>query len=483
MEKCKFCQADLEENSTVCPVCGKDNAEQQPDAVKVTVENAAEEPKEVAPEENVQEQKESAEEKKEAFAGKAAIAVTALIVLIAVLIALVFGGRSKPVSEPEETEAPVVMEETAPPTIPADGNPEDVTCKGSYTAADEEVIAARDVVVAAAGEEKLTLSQLQVYYWMEVRNFLTNYGAYASYFGLDYTQSLDTQVCGIADGNKTWQQFFLDNALNSWVDYVAMATEAKNAGFTLSAEYQQIVDTIESDLEQSAVQNGLENADVLLQKSLGNAVTMADYRYFTELYYNGMNYFNDQMDQIVPTAEELDNYFTTHEGSYGDSGITRDTCTVNVRHILIMPEAADGAEATDADWAAAEKTAQELLKQWEEGEKTEESFAALANEHSTDPGSNTNGGLYTEVQEGQMVAEFNDWCFDTNRQTGDSGIVKTTYGYHIMYFVSSRLVWQDYAASDYLSEKSTELVTETSAKYPVTVDYSAIKLGYVNLGA
>ena len=27
MEKCKFCQADLEENSSVCPSCGADNAE------------------------------------------------------------------------------------------------------------------------------------------------------------------------------------------------------------------------------------------------------------------------------------------------------------------------------------------------------------------------------------------------------------------------------------------------------------------------
>ena len=26
MEKCKFCQAELEEDVTVCPSCGKDNA-------------------------------------------------------------------------------------------------------------------------------------------------------------------------------------------------------------------------------------------------------------------------------------------------------------------------------------------------------------------------------------------------------------------------------------------------------------------------
>ena len=34
-----------------------------------------------------------------------------------------------------------------------------------------------------------------------------------------------------------------------------------------------------------------------------------------------------------------------------------------------------------------------------------------------------------------MVTEFNDWCFDAARQPGDNDIVKTSYGYHIMYFV------------------------------------------------
>jgi len=33
-----------------------------------------------------------------------------------------------------------------------------------------------------------------------------------------------------------------------------------------------------------------------------------------------------------------------------------------------------------------------------------------------------------------MVTAFNDWCFDEARQVGDTGIVETEYGYHVMYF-------------------------------------------------
>ena len=36
-----------------------------------------------------------------------------------------------------------------------------------------------------------------------------------------------------------------------------------------------------------------------------------------------------------------------------------------------------------------------------------------------------------------MEAAFNDWCFDSSRKPGDTGIVETTYGYHVMYFVGT----------------------------------------------
>ena len=124
--------------------------------------------------------------------------------------------------------------------------------------------------------------------------------------------------------------------------------------------------------------------------------------------------------------------------------------TVDVRHILIAPEASTilegnaGYEEERATlMAAAKAEADEVYAQWQAGEATEESFAALAMVHTEDGGSQGTGGLYTGVYEGQMVPEFNDWCFDSSRKTGDTGMVETSYGYHIMYFVGDGLdVWQ-----------------------------------------
>ena len=115
------------------------------------------------------------------------------------------------------------------------------------------------------------------------------------------------------------------------------------------------------------------------------------------------------------------------------------TKLVNVRHILVGFEGDAQEDGTYSDEvkSAAELKAKDLLAQWKSGDATEDSFAELANANSTDTGSNTNGGLYENVYPGQMVTAFNDWCFDSSRKPGDTGIVETTYGYHVMYFVGT----------------------------------------------
>ncbi|MDO5546663.1 MAG: peptidylprolyl isomerase [Eubacteriales bacterium] len=138
---------------------------------------------------------------------------------------------------------------------------------------------------------------------------------------------------------------------------------------------------------------------------------------------------------------------------------------VNVRHILIQPtHAEDEAEDAHADGetysaeelAAAKQSAEDILAQWKSGEATEDSFAELANENSAD-GDGTTGGLYENVYPGQMVSAFNDWCFDSSRKPGDTGIVETTYGFHVMYFVGNTdLTYRDYQIESELRSEDLE---------------------------
>ncbi|MCC6286751.1 MAG: peptidylprolyl isomerase [Chitinophagaceae bacterium] len=58
------------------------------------------------------------------------------------------------------------------------------------------------------------------------------------------------------------------------------------------------------------------------------------------------------------------------------------------------------------------------------------SFAELAAKYSDDPGSKDKGGEYNFFPNGQMVKEFNDFCFEG--KVGDRGVVKTQFGYHVI---------------------------------------------------
>ncbi len=106
--------------------------------------------------------------------------------------------------------------------------------------------------------------------------------------------------------------------------------------------------------------------------------------------------------------------------------------TRTVRHILINYE--EGADA--ASKQSTREQAQKILDEFNSGDKTESAFADLAVKNSQDTGSASSGGLYEDIYRGQMVIPFEDWCFDDARQAGDTGLVESSYGVHVMYFIS-----------------------------------------------
>ena len=146
---------------------------------------------------------------------------------------------------------------------------------------------------------------------------------------------------------------------------------------------------------------------------------------------------------------------------------------INVRHILVSFDGDQQDDGTYSDEVkeAALASAEEILSEWQSGDATEESFAELANSNSSDSGSNTNGGLYENVYPGQMVSAFNDWCFDASRKAGDTGIVETSYGYHVMYFVGTTgQTYRDYQITNDLKDADMNSWTESLLEnYTITV--------------
>ena len=103
------------------------------------------------------------------------------------------------------------------------------------------------------------------------------------------------------------------------------------------------------------------------------------------------------------------------------------------------------------------KKAQDILKEYLDSDKTEDDFGALAAKYSED-GNAAEGGIYEDVTEGYMVAEFENWALKEGRKAGDVGIVETTYGYHIMYFIESESTsWSDAIRHDLADAEYNEL--------------------------
>ena len=141
---------------------------------------------------------------------------------------------------------------------------------------------------------------------------------------------------------------------------------------------------------------------------------------------------------------------------------------VNVRQILFMVTDGADSDATENESghtdAQAKKLADDTLAKWQKGKATDESFAALATKLTEDTGSKENGGLYENVtKDSNYVEPFLNWCFADGRKKGDTGIIKTDYGYHVMYLSgkSKDPVWKNSVRDALASAKFDKYIEST----------------------
>lgn len=166
-------------------------------------------------------------------------------------------------------------------------------------------------------------------------------------------------------------------------------------------------------------------------------------------------------DEDTTAFDVINGYYVVLFNSCNDNTFA----LANVRHVLIPFEGGTyDANTGSTTYSAEEKAkamveAEELLASWKEGKATEETFAELANTKSADS-DGTDGGLYTDIYPGQMVENFENWCFEEGRQAGDTGIVESPYGYHIMFYSGdSETTYRDYLI------RNTLVNADTSAWY------------------
>lgn len=512
--KCKACDIELEEGVTLCPACGAENA---PEAQMLPAEEAvqaeiaesaeavAEETTEEAPAEENDGSEMSIEEptvipqKPKVKIWQVIVGVVAsLIVLAALAIVLLyaFGVDIRP-------------------------RPNDIHKKDSYVVSAEQALKAGSKVVATVNGKELTNGALHIYYRMQVVDFLNANMSYLSYLGLDYSKPLADQPC-YYDNTISWEQHFINAAIETWQNYQTIYMLSVADGFVPSEDLILSLEELPAGIEEMAVGEGFDSADAFMQDRFGAPCTMEDYLEYCRVMYVSSEYIN-----IDPSMDDLEAYYAANEDYLVENGAGKDSGPmVNVRHILLTPheheeenaevtdetlateetteatvaeettEATEATEETQATeetvpqeegfseeaWAECLANAEAVLDEWKSGDATEESFAELANTYSEDGGSNTTGGLYTGITaDASYVENFLAWCMDESRQVGDTGIVQTEYGYHVMYFAYTQPKWLYYAEQSFLTDRVDKMLADAKLQWPMEINYKNIALELLDL--
>lgn len=261
---------------------------------------------------------------------------------------------------------------------------------------------------------------------------------------------------------------YTDTIINNYYD------EHKDDFDTIIYRYFYISKDSASEDKNATNEEKLAAAKALAEKMQANIHSEADF--IKQAYENvGEKYKEDYEDddytlrRTIGTSlpEEYKEWLLSADRQSGDMNVvetdgtgycliyyverdTNDYYTKDVRHLLVLIDEVDRDDyKSDAEYNTAKekadadalKAAQDYYKEWKDGKATEDSFASLADKNSDD---SAEGGLYEQVYKGMMVKPFEEWCFDETRQKGDTEIILTEYGYHIMYFVGDNDNYRSY---------------------------------------
>ena len=316
------------------------------------------------------------------------------------------------------------------------------------------------------GDYKFTNAEYQYYYTTAYNNFTYQYGSYASLLGLDTSADLDEQTVqssllttlGLeipeslqpADEEETaeftWDDYFRETALQNMAQVTAIWDAAVKAGYTLSEEAAEEIDSTIASFETMATANNLRGADGYAAVIYGKGVTASLVRELLERAYIAEEYSADIYESFEYSADEINAYYDENADAF--DAISFDYYLVEAEKVEVTETVTDeetgeeteetNEEVTDETMAEAKEEADSLLEAAQSGAAGGTlSFAEAVAETMGDEAEATEiKSLFGySVTSGYSVMA--EWLLDSAREPGDMAVLENEgVGYYVVCFNS-----------------------------------------------
>jgi len=279
---------------------------------------------------------------------------------------------------------------------------------------------AQNNYVGKVGTQKITTSEYNFFLNYSKIRFETNYNI----FSATQKEKEDFWNQKYEDG-KTFKVWLKDSVLNQVRDFKIQMAKAKDAKLTLSKDEIKNTKSV-GDQQLSAIASYLnQKADTEAQK---RKVVKEQFKVSLPQYYDYMENIalvnklvESEQKKITLTDTEIQDYYNKNKNNFD---------TVTVRHILIKTTDENENALSDEKKKEMKKKAEDILAKVNAGED----MIALVEQYSedTEEAKKTNKGEYSfKYNEGYSQA-FKDWAFNTAKAVGETGIVESEFGYHVM---------------------------------------------------
>ena len=294
-------------------------------------------------------------------------------------------------------------------------------------------LATHETYVVVNGEA-VNKVEFDYQYNLTKNNYITQYGSYLTYFGLDTSKDLSTQMYS---DTLSWQDYFEQLAVDNLKQSKALKAAAAAEGFTYDTtdEYNTFKETIKASAEASGV-----SEKEYIRSIYGGYATMSRIEQYVKNDMVMNAYYEKLQEDNAPSDDEIQSYYDENKASY-DSVEYRLT-TINAELPTEPTELADPVDETAAadtanttDGTTTADTTQDTAYQPSDAEiaKAMEDAKVLADDAEQTVAKD--GEAHENEKKSSVNYLISDWLFDDARKAGDTTVI-TNDNSHCYYVVA-----------------------------------------------